>query len=118
MVVFAALSLGSHLVLAAAQEPPTYSIGPSCDVAGEVAVAQGRDKQACLRDEQNAREQLTKVWGDFHAADREKCSSLTTMGGPPSYVELQSCLEMMRDARALPDNGTTGMAPIPPDRRR
>jgi hypothetical protein len=116
MVIFAALSVSSHL-LAAAHEPPTFNVEPSCGAAGQVAIAPGRDKEACLRDERAARDQLAKNWDGYPAGDREKCTSLSTMGGPPSYVELISCLELMHDARTSGAT-TTGQNPSRIERGR
>ncbi len=47
---------------ALAAGPPKLDIGPSCDAAARGAVVEGRDKQACLGDEQAARDTLTKNW--------------------------------------------------------
>jgi hypothetical protein len=33
---------------------------------------------------------------------------LTRLGGPPSYVELLTCLEIAKAANELPDHGLTG----------
>jgi hypothetical protein len=34
-------------------------------------------------------------------ADKTDCVTLENSGGPASYVELLSCLEIMRDARSI-----------------
>ena len=43
----------------------------------------------------------------FPIADRGLCTQTATMGGTASYVELLTCLEMRRDARALPKDALT-----------
>ena len=32
------------------------------------------------------------------------------MGGPPSYIEVLTCLELARDARKLPKDDNTGLS--------
>jgi len=49
----------------------------------------------CLRSEREAREQLTREWANFSAADRAQCTQTASMGGLPSYVELITCLEVL-----------------------
>jgi hypothetical protein len=90
--------------LAASDGPPRLDVGPSCTYAALNAVVIGRDKESCLGDERTAQNELTKNWPQFDPADRTQCVGMVTTGGPASYVELQSCLEMMRDVRALHKN--------------
>jgi hypothetical protein len=109
MMAFAALSLGSQLVLVA-DRVPTFDVEPSCRAAVATAVAAGRDMNSCLGDERSARDQLQKEWSQFTAAERNECSQLSTMGGPASYVELLSCLEVSRDAREIARQRAKGTA--------
>jgi hypothetical protein len=74
------------------------------------AVALGRDKQACLTDEKEAQETLTKNWNSNTKANQKLCVEEDTTGGPSSYVESLSCLDVMRDAKKLgadPFRGST-----------
>jgi hypothetical protein len=81
--------------------PPTLQVGPSCEAAGRGSVVLGRDKKACLSDETTAQDTLKKNWFKYSAADKTQCVGMATTGGPASYVELLSCLEIMRDARNI-----------------
>ena len=124
MFYFAAISLGSQLILTASGGPPTLNVEPSCRAAAAVAVMSGRNMESCMNDENGAREQLEKSWGDFTAPDKSHCLSLVRTGGGASYVELLTCLENSRDARVLaqqrgkeetayastPDNGSATKA--------
>lgn len=101
MMVLAALSLGSQLVLVADRGVPKLNVEPSCKAAVATAVAVGRDLNSCLADEHAAREQLVQQWSKFSASERNECSQLSVLGGPASYVELLSCLEVSRDAREI-----------------
>jgi hypothetical protein len=57
-----------------------------------------------MRDEQRARQQLAATWETFPHTDRTQCTALARLGGGglQSYVELITCLEMAKAARALP----------------
>jgi len=40
-------------------------------------------------------------WSKYDPADKTQCVGNVKTGGPASYVELLSCLEIMRDAKAI-----------------
>ncbi len=111
MMVLAAMSLGSQLLVTVADRVPTFDVEPSCRAAAATAVVAGRDLNSCLGDERAAREQLVKSWNEFTASERQGCSLLSVTGGPASYVELLSCLEMKRDARNLGRENQNATAP-------
>jgi hypothetical protein len=81
--------------------PPVLQVGPSCEAAGRGAVVLGRNKEACLADETTAQDTLKQNWQKYAANDKTSCTGMTSTGGPASYVELLSCLEIMRDARNI-----------------
>jgi hypothetical protein len=81
--------------------PPTLQVGPSCEAAGRGSVVLGRDKKACLADESTAQDTLRQNWSKYSGADKTQCIGMARTGGPASYVELLSCLEIMRDARNI-----------------
>ena len=60
--------------------------------------------ETCLRQEQEARQQIINNWTTYPASDRQKCINTTVYN--PSYVEWITCLEMYRDVRSL--NRTVG----------
>ena len=80
---------------------PTLQVGPSCEAAGSGSVVAGRNKDSCLAGENTARDTLKQNWPKYLAADKSDCVTLENSGGPASYVELLSCLEVMRDARTI-----------------
>jgi hypothetical protein len=90
--------------IAGAGAPPDLDVRISCRAADRVSIAApGTDKahndmQACLDDERIAREALIKTWASFPAALRTLCVAMNRTGGPPSYAEMLTCLEVMRDA--------------------
>lgn len=86
---------------AGADDVPTLQIGPSCDAAGRGTVVLGRSKESCIADETAARDALRKNWSKYSATDKQQCLGMEKAGGPSSYVELQSCLEIRRDAQGI-----------------
>jgi len=91
---------------ACAADVPTFDVTPTCrPMSGDRSMAINTDR--CLRSEREAREQLTREWANFSAADRAQCTQTASMGGLPSYVELITCLEMERDAAQLPNRNMT-----------
>ena len=42
-------------------------------------------------------------WSQYRAADKTLCVGMVSKGGPPRYVELLSCLEIMKDAAVIRD---------------
>lgn len=93
--------LGSQIAIAAADGPPVLNVSPSCDAAARGAIVVGRDKEACLGDERTAQDQLKENWSKYAPADKIQCVGMAKTGGPASYVELLSCLEIMRDAKEI-----------------
>ena len=104
--LLAALLLASAGI-AAAQGVPTIDIGPSCRAAAKGSVGLQQDYDSCRKSEEAARDILVKQWNSFLASDRGSCHRLTTTGTPGTYTELLTCLEMLRDARKLPDSAET-----------
>ena len=87
---------------------PTLNVRPTCEAAAGGLIGLKQDIQTCLEEEKNVRDQIAKEWTHFRADDRASCTRLTTMSGAGTYTELITCLEMMRDARKLPSEVTTG----------
>ena len=102
----AAVLLGSALeVVAAASDRPKFDVSQSCEAAAREALVVGRNKETCMADERTAQNEVAKDWPKYAPSDRAQCVGMVSKGGPPSYVELLSCLEVMRDARATRING-------------
>jgi hypothetical protein len=92
----------SQLVLAA-QDVPQFNVESGCRAAATTGVREGNSADACLRDEQQARDKVQQQWGTFSSASQSRCLRLSNSGGAPSYVELLTCLEMAKAAKSLPD---------------
>jgi hypothetical protein len=87
--------------VAVADGPPQLNVSQSCRAAARGSIVAGRDIEACLADEHGAQDQIAKNWSQYAAADKTLCVGMNKTGGPPSYVELLSCLEIMRDAKTV-----------------
>ncbi|HWM84044.1 MAG TPA: hypothetical protein VNQ56_18445 [Pseudolabrys sp.] len=87
--------------------PPTFNVDVTCRRAAESAVAPGRTSEGCKSDEMTAREAIVKNWTDYASVDRERCARTASLGGPPSYVDLLTCLEMAKSVKSLPKDELT-----------
>lgn len=85
----------------AADGVPQLDMKPGCRAAADSAASIKRDFDSCLKSEEGARDKLKAAWKEFPAEDRTRCTGMTKTGGPPSYVELLTCVEMARDARQI-----------------
>jgi hypothetical protein len=119
----AMMILVSPMALAAAEGPPNLNAEPSCRAAADAAAMGSigggnvRDLASCMRDENEARDQLHKEWAQFAPRDQQRCTAETKTGGSPSYVELLVCLEMIRDAKN-PSGGQSEPAQLPNRRKK
>lgn len=98
VAVLAAL-LGSAAVAHAADAPPRLDVTTSCEAAARSALSLGRERESCLADERAAKDDLEHNWSKYGAADKVRCVGNVGSGGPASYVELLSCLDVMKDAK-------------------
>lgn len=88
--------------LAAVATVPSLNIAPTCESEGRKEMALGNSSiEVCKRSELEARHALSKKWSHYEAGDRTTCMGRISHGGHPSYVELQSCLELFRHAREI-----------------
>jgi hypothetical protein len=74
---------------------------PQLDIARECRTEGGAQIgiDGCISDEKNAREQLKEEWRQFAAGDKSRCLQEAQLAGMASYVELLTCLEMVRDTK-------------------
>lgn len=107
MILPTALALGAQLLITVADNVPTLNVDQVCQgIAQQGGVtfhdsAIAQEKKDCLDSEAAIRDELTKQWSSFAAADKAACVSESKMGGESSYTELLTCLEMARDVRNM-----------------
>ena len=111
------LLFGVQILLAGAafgaDHPPQLDVQSSCAAVAARGM-NGRTKEACMDEENSAHSTLRDKWAQFSVSQRSRCGGLVQTGGPPSYVELLTCLEMAEQAKKIPDRGllrgtTSGM---------
>jgi hypothetical protein len=93
--------LSSQLVMPVADGVPMFDVARSCklDVAATAGLSVDQSIKSCVNDEQKAKQQLTSQWSKFPAPSRASCTSQESIGGTPSYVSLQTCLQLGQWAR-------------------
>jgi hypothetical protein len=114
------LVLAGSMVVLAADKVPQVNVDQTCRAAATTGVRPGtanQDDSACQRDEQDAHNKLEQNWDQFTGDERSHCQRLSRLGGPPSYVELLTCLELAKQAKNLPgdvkDAGKSGKSDKP-----
>jgi hypothetical protein len=96
---------------------PNLDVTTSCRGAAR-AVAQSESEKrekACFETEKTTKEKLQQNWGQFPAKDRTFCIG-AVKGYAPTYTELSTCLEMIRDVRNIgqkPTETPAGSMPTP-----
>jgi hypothetical protein len=100
--------LASQLVIVVSDDIPKFDIARGCKIDSASAfdpnAGLNETIKRCIDDEQQAKDQLQTQWSGFPSADRKMCVGLTSddSATPPSYVELQTCLQDQQFARKLP----------------
>jgi hypothetical protein len=72
-----------------------------CNATAQYALLAGRDKDACLNDERTAETTLAQNWSKYSADDKSQRIGTVKTGGPSSYVEVLSCIEVLQEARQI-----------------
>jgi hypothetical protein len=90
------IALSSQLVVTVADRVPTFDIVRSCklDLAATVGLTVDQSLKTCVSDETKARQQLGSQWSKYAPSSKTRCISEESVGGTPSYVSLQTCLQM------------------------
>jgi hypothetical protein len=84
----------------AADAVPNFDIARQCKDEAADASGIGESLASCISDEEQSKTNLGSEWQGFARQDKATCIRATTLDGTPSYVELETCLEMATDNRA------------------
>ena len=95
------LLAASASALATSDSVPTFDPRPSCRAGAQTGVELQPNAAGCVQDEEQARASLVKEWRQFSRNDKNSCVAEAESGGPQSYIELQTCLEVGRDAKGM-----------------
>jgi len=80
---------------------PNLNIEAGCQDVAKNDLNKTTDYPGCVSEERKAREQLQKEWASYPADMHSQCMHLVTLPALPSYVSLQECLKMARDAQKM-----------------
>ena len=101
LLLFAGLFAGTSQLLAATTDSvPKFDIERSCRSELSGGSSTGETMASCRADEERARNELGPRWSSFSAADKKVCIQETQIDGTPSYVELETCLDMTPSGQA------------------
>jgi hypothetical protein len=78
---------------------PSHGIRKPKDNVRKRRLSEAEYRKSCINDEQKAKQQLAGRWSKVPAPSRASCVSQESIGGTPSYVSLQTCLQMGQWAR-------------------
>ena len=103
MATFVAVLSAVPLTAHAADTVPKFDIAKNCKSDLTVSTDSGETLESCTRDEEKARQALVLQWSQFRHEDKTFCIREAGLDGTPSYVELQTCLEMATQRARLLD---------------
>ena len=90
-----AAALSSASFAAEAADPfPTFDVAKNCKAEVAENSGIGETLESCTRDEEQARQELMPQWDHYKKEDKTTCVREAGLDGSPSYVELQTCLEI------------------------
>jgi len=99
----AAALLNIPLSAQAADSFPKFDIAKNCKAEVGENSGIGETLESCTRDEEQARNELMPQWDHYSKEDKNTCVRETSLDGSPSYVELQTCLEIADERPRLKD---------------
>jgi hypothetical protein len=81
----------------AADAFPTFDVAKNCKAEVAENAGIGETLESCTHDEEQARQELMPQWDHYSKEDKATCLREAGLDGSPSYVELQTCLEIAED---------------------
>jgi len=78
---------------------PSLDIESGCRNVANNDLNKTKDYSGCLSDERSTREQVRKEWASYSGDTQDQCLHLVAPPALPSYVTLQQCLHISRDAK-------------------
>jgi hypothetical protein len=80
---------------------PNLNIESGCQDVAKNELNKTTDYPGCISKERAAHDQLRKEWASYSSDMHSQCLHIVTPPAIPSYVTLQECLKMSRDARNM-----------------
>jgi hypothetical protein len=100
--VFISFLASTSQLSAAADALPKFDIERNCRSELSGGSSTGETMASCKADEERSRDELIPRWSVFSQTDKKLCIQETQIDGTPSYVELETCLEMTPSGRTRP----------------
>jgi hypothetical protein len=101
LALLSTFCFGTDAIVARADDVPRYDMARTCRAESQ-PTEDKKNTEACLKDEREAHDQLSKEWEQF-AVGRSTCLALgNDPGSVQSYIELLSCLQDARQAATMP----------------
>ena len=98
--------MGGQFAIPVSDRVPHFNVEALCKATVATDKAMGlalpQTYEDCIRDENNALQQLNTVWLTNSDAVRNQCEGEATAGGSDSYVDLLTCMQMADWAKATP----------------
>jgi hypothetical protein len=92
------ISFAAQTFAAQAADPfPSFDVAKNCKAEVAENSGIGETLESCTRDEEQARQELMPQWDHYTKEDKATCIREAGLDGSPSYVELQTCLEIADD---------------------
>ena len=103
---------GNTLVMPVADRVPVINVEKTCKDSlaadKEAGINLGQPLENCMRDENDAKQQLDAVWSTYAAPVRDRCEREATLLGEGSYVDMLTCMQMTDPARLTPARDLRG----------
>jgi hypothetical protein len=103
---------GSPLVTPVGDRVPVINVEKTCKDSvtadKEADLALGQSFKDCMRDENDAKQQLSAVWSTYPGPVRERCEQEATLLGEGSYVDMLTCMQMSDPAKLTPTMNLRG----------
>ena len=98
LIAALAAAISSIAFAAYAADPfPKFDIAKNCKAEVAENSGIGETLESCTHDEQQAMQELMPQWDHYRREDKTVCIREAGLDGSPSYVELQTCLEIADD---------------------
>jgi len=96
--------IGSQSTTQASQRVPDINIDKMCKSSIADAKIMGEPQPQsvsdCTREENDAKQELVKIWSNTETAIRDRCEGEATALGTRTYLDLLSCLQMADDIKS------------------
>lgn len=97
--------IGGQLAIPVSDRVPKLNVEATCRATVATDKAMGlalpQSYEDCMRDENDAQQQLNSVWLSNSNEIRNQCEGEATAGGSDSYVDLLTCMQMADAAKSL-----------------